>query len=34
MIGVYLGDTAYHFDGVDVLPLAQFIDELFAGRVC
>lgn len=33
MIGVYLGDTAYHFDGVDVLPLAQFIEELFAGRV-
>jgi hypothetical protein len=33
MTGVYLGDTAYHFDGVDVLPFAQFIDELFAGRV-
>lgn len=33
MIGVYLGDTAYHFDGVDVLPMEQFIDELFAGRV-
>lgn len=33
MIGIYLGDTAYHFDGVDVLPMAQFIDELFAGRI-
>lgn len=33
MIGVYLGDTAYHFDGVDVLPMEQFIDELFAGRI-
>ena len=33
MVGVYLGDTAYHFDGVDVLPVAQFIEELFAGRV-
>ena len=33
MVGVYLGDTAYHFDGIDVLPLRQFLGDLFAGRI-
>ncbi|MFO0982970.1 MAG: DUF4143 domain-containing protein [Planctomycetota bacterium] len=33
MIGVYLGDTVYHFDGVDVMPLEHFLTELFAGRL-
>ena len=33
MVGVYLGDTAYHFDGIDVLPLRQFLGDLPAGRI-
>jgi predicted AAA+ superfamily ATPase len=33
MVGVYLGDTPYHVDGVDVLPLSRFLDDLFAGRI-
>lgn len=33
MLGVYLGDTRYHFDGVDVLPVADFLSDLFAGRI-
>jgi predicted AAA+ superfamily ATPase len=33
MIGVYLGDTVYHFDGIDVLPLSRFLSDLFAGRI-
>jgi predicted AAA+ superfamily ATPase len=33
MIGIYLGDATYHFDGVDVLPLPRFLNELFAGHV-
>lgn len=33
MLGVYLGDDPYHFDGVDVMPLADFLRDLFAGRI-
>ena len=33
MVAVYLGDTACHFDGIDVLPLRQFLGDLFAGRI-
>ena len=33
MVGVYLGNTRYHFDGIDVLPLETFLDELYAGRI-
>lgn len=33
MIGVYTGPRAYHFDGVDVLPVQQFLRALHAGEV-
>ena len=33
MIGVYTGLRTYHFDGVDVLPLSQFLVQLHTGRV-
>jgi predicted AAA+ superfamily ATPase len=33
MIGVYLGESPYHFDGVDVMPLGHFLRDLFAGRI-
>jgi hypothetical protein len=33
MIGVYTGPRAYHFDGVDVLPVRQFLKALHAGEV-
>jgi len=33
MIGVYLGRRAYHFDGVDVLPLEDFLKRLHQGDV-
>jgi predicted AAA+ superfamily ATPase len=33
MIGVYNGPRAYHFDGVDVLPVADFLAALHAGEV-
>jgi predicted AAA+ superfamily ATPase len=33
MVGVYLGDTRYRFDGLDVVPVADFLAELFAGRI-
>lgn len=33
MIGVYLGAARYHFDGVDVYPVTDFLRELFAGRI-
>jgi predicted AAA+ superfamily ATPase len=32
-LGVYLGPRRYHFDGVDVLPVADFLSDLHAGRV-
>ena len=28
MIGVYGGTRAYHFDGVDVYPVAEFLKRL------
>ncbi len=28
MIGVYMGERTYHFDGIDVLPLRVFLDQL------
>jgi predicted AAA+ superfamily ATPase len=32
-LGLYLGEAAYHFDGVDVLPVPRFLDDLFAGKI-
>jgi predicted AAA+ superfamily ATPase len=33
MIGVYLGKRTYHFDGVDVLPVTEFFDQLHNGKI-
>lgn len=33
MIGVYMGKEKYHFDGLDVLPVLDFVDLLFKGSV-
>ena len=33
MIGVYTGTRAYHFDGLDVLPVEQFVAELHTGKI-
>lgn len=33
MIGVYTGPRAYHFDGLDVLPVAHFLEQLHQGKV-
>ncbi|MBI4601532.1 MAG: AAA family ATPase [Planctomycetes bacterium] len=32
-LGLYVGEAAYHFDGVDVLPVPRFLDDLFAGKL-
>ncbi|MBU4201367.1 MAG: AAA family ATPase [Verrucomicrobia bacterium] len=33
MMGVYTGPRPYHYDGLDVLPVPQFLDQLHAGKV-
>jgi predicted AAA+ superfamily ATPase len=33
MIGVYLGETRYRFDGVEVRPVADFLRELASGGI-
>ena len=33
MIGVYMGKRAYHFDGVDVLPLEEFFRQLYDNKI-
>ena len=33
MIGVYTGDKKYHFGGVDVLPVNEFLDYLYKGNI-
>lgn len=33
MIGVYRGNRRYHFDGLDVLPVDAFLEELHSGLV-
>ena len=33
MIGVYAGERSYHYDGVDVLPVKEFLRQLHGGRV-
>jgi predicted AAA+ superfamily ATPase len=33
MIGVYTGTRVYHYDGVDVLPVKEFLEQLHRGQV-
>jgi len=33
MIGIYAGKRAYHFDGLDVLPVEDFLKRLHQGDV-
>ncbi len=33
MIGIYTGKRAYHFDGFDVLPIAEFLKRLHTGEI-
>lgn len=33
MIGVYTGDKKYHFGGVDVLPVNEFLNYLYKGNI-
>jgi len=33
MIGVYTGYRSYHFDGIDVLPVDDFLKQLHSGKV-
>ena len=33
MIGVNMGKRAYHFDGVDVLPVTEFFKRLYGGEI-
>ncbi|MBU1163173.1 MAG: DUF4143 domain-containing protein [Proteobacteria bacterium] len=33
MIGIYMGKRAYHFDGLDILPLEDFLKRLHQGDV-
>ncbi|MBN1672217.1 MAG: ATP-binding protein [Kiritimatiellae bacterium] len=33
MIGIYTGERAYHYDGLDVWPVARFFKELHHGNV-
>jgi predicted AAA+ superfamily ATPase len=33
MIGIYTGKRAYHFDGIDVLPVKDFLERLYDGDV-
>ena len=33
MIGVYTGERSYHYDGLDVLPVADFLRQLHQGTV-
>ena len=33
MIGVYTGPRAYHYDGLDVLPVVDFLGQLHQGKV-
>jgi hypothetical protein len=31
MIGIYTGKRVYHFDGIDVLPVEEFLKRLHRG---
>lgn len=33
MYGIYMGNRAYHYDGVNVLPVADFITQLYQGNI-
>ncbi len=33
MVGIYTGKRAYHFDGIDVLPLTDFLERLHEGEI-
>jgi predicted AAA+ superfamily ATPase len=33
MMGVYMGERTYHFDGIDVLPLSGFLDQLHSKEI-
>ena len=33
MIGIYTGQQSYHFDGVDVLPVTAFLQQLHRGDI-
>ncbi|MBI2980987.1 MAG: ATP-binding protein [Deltaproteobacteria bacterium] len=33
MFGVYCGDESYHFDGLDLLPVEQFLEQLHSGKI-
>jgi predicted AAA+ superfamily ATPase len=33
MVGIYTGSRAYHFDGLDVLPLTDFLERLHDGQI-
>ena len=33
MVGVYAGQRTYHFDGIDVLPVTEFLSRLHAGEI-
>jgi uncharacterized protein len=33
MLGIYTGRRAYHFDGIDVLPVSEFLKRLYQGEV-
>ncbi len=33
MLGIYCGTTAYHYDGVDVMPANQFLEMLNNGKI-
>jgi len=33
MVGIYTGNRAYHFDGIDVLPLTDFLKRLHDGQI-
>jgi hypothetical protein len=33
MVGIYTGKRAYHFDGIDVLPLNDFLKRLYEGEI-
>jgi len=33
MLGAYMGSRAYHFDGIDIMPVTQFLSSLYEGRI-
>jgi len=33
MIGIYCGDERLTFDGFEVFPLEQFVEELYQGKI-